>query len=325
MILVTGGAGLLGNELIRQLLDAGKSVRAIYNKTTLQNFDSPNLQQIQCDVLDVIGLENAMQNIEQIYHCAAIVSFNPKHRQKMFKVNVEGTANIVNAALDAGIKKMVHVSSVAALGRIRQDKPIDETMSWTEETSNSKYGQSKFLAEMEVWRGISEGLDAVIINPVIILGAGDWNSGSSQLFKSAYDEFPWYTSGTSGFVDVRDVAKAMQQLMNSEITAQRFIISAQNRSYADIFNMMAKAFGKKPAYKKVTPTLAAIVWRLEAFKSIFTGKAPLLTKETSATGFAKVNFDNSKLLKYLPEFTYRRIEESITDICLSLQQKLNSN
>lgn len=325
MILVTGGAGLLGNELIRQLLDAGKNVRAIYNKTALQNFDSPNLQQFQCDILDVIGLEKAMQDIEQVYHCAAIVTFNPKHRQKMFKVNVEGTANVVNAALDAGIKKMVHVSSVAALGRIRQDKPIDETMNWTEETSNSKYGQSKFLAEMEVWRGISEGLDAVMVNPVIILGAGDWDSGSSQLFKSVYDEFPWYATGTSGFVDVRDVAKAMQQLMNSEINAQRFIVSAQNRSYADVFNLMAKAFGKKPAYKKVTPMLAAIVWRLEACKSFFTGKAPLVTKETSVTALAKVNFDNSKLIKYLPQFTYRPIEESITDICLSLQQKLNSN
>lgn len=325
MILVTGGAGLLGNELIRQLLDAGKNVRAIYNKTALQNFDSPNLQQFQCDILDVIGLEKAMQDIEQVYHCAAMVTFNPKHRQKMFKVNVEGTANVVNAALDAGIKKMVHVSSVAALGRIRQDKPIDETMNWTEETSNSKYGQSKFLAEMEVWRGISEGLDAVMVNPVIILGAGDWDSGSSQLFKSVYDEFPWYATGTSGFVDVRDVAKAMQQLMNSEINAQRFIVSAQNRSYADVFNLMAKAFGKKPAYKKVTPMLAAIVWRLEACKSFFTGKAPLVTKETSVTALAKVNFDNSKLIKYLPQFTYRPIEESITDICLSLQQKLNSN
>lgn len=325
MILVTGGAGLLGNELIRQLLDAGKNVRAIYNKTALQNFDSPNLQQFQCDILDVIGLEKAMHDIEQVYHCAAMVTFNPKHRQKMFKVNVEGTANVVNAALDAGIKKMVHVSSVAALGRIRQDKPIDETMNWTEETSNSKYGQSKFLAEMEVWRGISEGLDAVMVNPVIILGAGDWDSGSSQLFKSVYDEFPWYATGTSGFVDVRDVAKAMQQLMNSEINAQRFIVSAQNRSYADVFNLMAKAFGKKPAYKKVTPMLAAIVWRLEACKSFFTGKAPLVTKETSVTALAKVNFDNSKLIKYLPQFTYRPIEESITDICLSLQQKLNSN
>ncbi|HQW84287.1 MAG TPA: NAD-dependent epimerase/dehydratase family protein [Ferruginibacter sp.] len=325
MILVTGGAGLLGNELIRQLLDAGKNVRAIYNKTALQNFDSINLQQFKCDILDVIDLEKAMQGIEEVYHCAAIVSFNPKQKHKMFKVNVEGTANVVNAALDAGIKKMIYVSSVAALGRIRQDTPINETMNWSEETSNSKYGQSKFLAEMQVWRGISEGLDAVIVNPVIILGAGNWDSGSSQIFKSVYDEFPWYATGTSGFVDVRDVAKVMQQLMNSQVTAQRFIISAENRSYADVCRLMANAFGKKPAYKKVTALLGAIVWRLEAIKSFFTGKAPLVTKETSVTALANVNFDNSKLLRYLPQFTYRSIDESIKDICLALQQKLNSN
>jgi len=232
---------------------------------------------------------------------------------------------VVNIALDAGVKKLVHVSSVAAMGRLREDKPIDETMNWTEETSNSKYGQSKYLAEMQVWRGISEGLDAVIVNPVIILGAGNWDGGSTQLFKSVYDEFPWYATGTSGFVDVRDVAIIMQQLMKSNITAQRFIISAQNKSYAEVFTLIAKAFGKRPPYKKVTPLIAAIVWRLEAIKSFFTGKLPLVTKETSKTALTNANFDNSKLLRYLPGFTYRSIETCIKDTCFSLQQKLNSN
>ena len=325
MILVTGGAGLLGNELIKQLLDAGKEVRAIYNKTPLQNFNSAKLQQVSCNILDVIGLEKAMQGIEEVYHCAGMVTFNPRHRHQMFKVNVEGTANVVNIALDAGVKKLVHVSSVAAMGRLREDKPIDETMNWTEETSNSKYGQSKYLAEMQVWRGISEGLDAVIVNPVIILGAGNWDGGSTQLFKSVYDEFPWYATGTSGFVDVRDVAIIMQQLMKSNITAQRFIISAQNKSYAEVITLIAKAFGKRPPYKKVTPLIAAIVWRLEAIKSFFTGKLPLVTKETSKTALTNANFDNSKLLRYLPGFTYRSIETCIKDTCFSLQQKLNSN
>jgi dihydroflavonol-4-reductase len=174
--------------------------------------------------------------VEQVYHCAAIVTFNSRRRQEMFKINIEGTANVVNAALDAGIKKMVYVSSVAALGRIREEGPINETMNWTEETSNSAYGQSKYLAEMQVWRGIGEGLNAVMVNPVIILGPGDWNSGSSQIFKTAYDEFPWYTDGSTGFVDVRDVAKAMIELMNSNVTAERFILSAENKTYAEVFN-----------------------------------------------------------------------------------------
>ncbi|MEO6540203.1 MAG: NAD-dependent epimerase/dehydratase family protein [Ferruginibacter sp.] len=325
MILVTGGAGLVGRELITQLLREGKPVRALYNKTVLADFSSGDLQQLQCDILDVVGLEEAMKGVEQVYHCAAIITFNKKRKAEMFKINIEGTANVVNAALDAGVKKMVYVSSVAALGRIREDGPINESMNWTEETSNSSYGQSKYLAEMQVWRGIGEGLDAVIVNPVVILGPGDWNSGSSQIFKTVYNEFPWYANGTSGFVDVRDVVSAMIRLMDSNTTAERFILSAETRSFADMFTLIAKAFGKKPPHKKVTPGLAKIVCRLEAIKSFFTGTEPLVTRETALTALAKVDFDNSKLKKFLPGFTYRKIEDSIADTCFILQQKLNSN
>jgi dihydroflavonol-4-reductase len=314
---------LVGKELISQLLQAGKQVRAIYNKTKLPDFQNKNLQQMQCDILDVIGLEEAMKDVEQVYHCAAIITFNPRRKQEMFKINIEGTANVVNAALDAGIKKMVYVSSVAALGRIRQDEPINETMNWTEETSNSAYGQSKYLAEMQVWRGIGEGLNAVMVNPVLILGAGDWNSGSSQIFKTVYDEFPWYTDGSSGFVDVHDVVKAMIRLMDSDFTAERFILSAENRTFVDVFSLIAKAFGKKAPYKKVTPLLAKIVWRLEAIKGFFTGKEPLLTKETAATAMTKARFDNSKLKKFLPDFEYRKIEDTIINTCKVLQQSVN--
>lgn len=323
MVLVTGGAGLLGTTLIQQLLEQGEEVTALYNKTPLANFKSAKLKQVKCDILDVIGLEEAMKGADQVYHCAAIVTFNPKRRKEMFKINIEGTANVVNAALDAGVKKLVYVSSVAALGRIREKEPVNETMNWSEETSNSRYGQSKFLAEMEVWRGIGEGLNALMVNPVIILGPGDWNSGSSHIFKNVYNEFPWYAEGTTGFVDVRDVVKAMIELMNSNISAERFIISAENRSYRDVFNLIANAFNKKPPHKKVTPLLAKIIWRIEALKSYLTGKEPLVTKETAATALAKVNFDNSKLKKFLPGFAYRKIEDSIKDTCLALQQKLN--
>ncbi len=324
MILVTGSAGLLGKELLSQLLAQGKQVRALYNKTPLPDIHNDQLEQIQCNILDVIGLEEAMQGIDQVYHCAAIVTFNPKRKRELYQVNIEGTANVVNVALDAGVKKMVHVSSVAALGRIRENEPINETMNWTEETSNSRYGQSKYLAELEVWRGIGEGLNAVMVNPVMILGAGDWEGGSSRIFKSVYEEFPWYTEGMTGFVDVRDVAKAMIQLMESDISAQRFIISAEDRSFRDMFDLIAKTFGKRPPHKKVTPMLAKLVWRLEKWKSRFNGKEPLITKETAATAMAKVHFDNSKLKKFLPGFSYRPIEETITDTCAAFQQKLNS-
>jgi dihydroflavonol-4-reductase len=323
MVLVTGGAGLVGKELITQLLAKGKQVRAIYNKTMLDEFHSSMVEQLQCNILDVVGLEEAMTGIDEVYHCAAIVTFNPKKKREMFKINVEGTANVVNAALDAGVKKMVYVSSVAALGRIREDEMINETMNWTEETSNSSYGQSKYLAELEVWRGIGEGLNAVMVNPVVILGAGDWNAGSSQIFKNVYKEFPWYSEGTTGFVDVRDVAAAMIQLMEADISAQRFILSAENRSFHDLLHLVANAFGKKPPHKKVTPLIAKVVWRLEALKSKFTGEDPLVTKETAKTALAKVNFDNGKIKKFLPQFNYRTIEDTVSDTCALFQQKLN--
>lgn len=325
MILVTGGAGLLGSELIQQLLARGSQVRAIYNKTLLPHFPANQPEQFQCNILDVMGLEEAMQDVEEVYHCAAIVSFDPSAKEELFKVNIEGTANVVNAALATGVKKLVHVSSVAALGRIRENETIDETMNWTEETSNSNYGKSKYLGELEVWRGIGEGLNAVIVNPVIILGEGDWNAGSSQLFKSLYDEFPWYTNGITGFVDARDVAKAMIALMESDISSERFIISAENKTYQDLFNLIATAFGKKLPYKKVTPFIAGVVWRLEAMKSRFTGKKPLITKESAGTALASVHFENSKLLDWLPGFQYRTVEETIKDICKRMKLKLTSH
>ena len=323
MILVTGGAGLLGTEVITQLLQQGKQVKAIYNKTALATFNSNNLIQEQVDILDVVALENCMQDITTIYHCAALVSFLPGEEQKLFKINVEGTANIVNAALCAGVKKIVHVSSVAALGRMRENEIINESMQWSPATSNSKYGHSKYLGEIEMWRGVAEGLNAVVVNPVIILGPADWNESSTRIFKTVYEEFPWYTEGSTGFVDVRDVAAAMIALMDSEITGERFIISAENVTYQYLFNMIAKAFNKRPPHKKVTPLIAKWVWRMQAIKSKFTHTAPLVTKETAATALAKVNFDNSKLFKFLPDFKYHTLQDTVTYTCNALQQKIN--
>jgi nucleoside-diphosphate-sugar epimerase len=326
MILVTGGSGLLGEEVITQLLAQGKRVTAIYNKTALPSFNSALLTQVHCNILDVTGLEELMQqDITQVYHCAAIVTFNPRRKRELFKINIEGTANIVNAALNAGVNKMVYVSSVAALGRKIGSEMINETMPWTEENSTSSYGQSKYMAELEVWRGIAEGLNAVVVNPTIILGAGDWESGSSQIFKTAYDEFPWYTGGINGFVDVRDVAAVMLQLMDSNITAERFIVSAANKTYQEIFNLIAAAFHKKQPHKKVTPFIAKMVWRMEALKSRITGKDPLLTKETAASALSQERYDNSKLKSYLPHFNYRSIESTIIETSTALQQKLNNH
>jgi dihydroflavonol-4-reductase len=172
---------------------------------------------------------------------------------------------------------------------------------------------------LEVWRGIGEGLQGVIVNPALILGVADWETGSSKLFKSAYDEFPWYTEGMSGFVDVRDVVRAMIMLMNSSVSSERFILSAENRKYKDIFGLMAAEFGKRPPHKKVNGFLAGVVWRLEWLKSMMSHKEPMLTKETAITGRAKVEFNNSKLKKFFPAFAYRPIEDSIKEYCRELK------
>ena len=320
MILVTGATGLVGSHLIKALVAQGKSVRALYRSEIPSSHELNNVDWFNADILDIVALEEAMIGITQVYHCAAIVSFTATNKKSLHHTNIEGTANIVNACLNANIEKLLFVSSVAALGRIREDQAINETMNWTEETSNSEYGKSKYLAEIEVWRGMGEGLKVVVVNPVIILGASDWSKGSTAIFKSAYDEFPWYTEGSSGFVDVLDVVEAMILLMESSICDQRFILSGENLPYRDIFTMIANAFHKKAPHKKVTALLAEIVWRFEGIKGRITGKSPLLTKETSITARATVYFDNSKLLKALPQFQYRNMQTSINRICSELKK-----
>lgn len=319
-ILVTGASGLVGLELVKQLLDKGYSVIAIYNSTPVL-LRHVNLEIQQIDILDVVALHDLMESVSHVYHCAGFVSFDKNDRDALFKVNIDGTANIVNACIDCGVEKLVHVSSVSALGRIRQGEILNEKMYWTEETSNSLYGKSKYLGELEVWRGIGEGLNAVIVNPSIIFGGDDWDSGSSSIFKTAFNEFPWYTEGVSGFVDVSDVAQVMILLMEREISNQRFILNGDNVSYRDIFTMIAINFHKKPPHKKVTPLLSEIVWRMEGLKSFFTGKKHLLTKETAHTAQTKVYFDNSKILKALPGFQFAKIEETIARTCALMKDK----
>jgi len=323
MILVTGASGLVGSHLVAQLIRNGKKVKALYRSVIPAIEAADQVEWVKGDILDVEALAEAMTDVQQVYHCAAMVSFNPKKKAIMHKTNIEGTANVVNACLDAGVQKLLFVSSVAALGRIRENTPINESMNWSEESSNSEYGKSKYFSELEVWRGIGEGLTAVIVNPTIILGSGDWDNGSSALFKSAYDEFPWFTEGTSGFVDVLDVVRAMILLMENNISSERFILSGWNLPYKEVFTQMANYFHKKPPHRKVTPWLAAIVWRLEAVKAMFTGKDPLLTKETAKTAAAKVNFDNRKITRYFLNFEYTPINKSLERICVELTKKHN--
>ncbi|MBX3254370.1 MAG: NAD-dependent epimerase/dehydratase family protein [Chitinophagaceae bacterium] len=320
MIFVTGGTGLLGSYLLRALVAQGKTVSALYRTAIPDAGYAKSVRWIKGDVLDTVILEEAMAQAQEVYHCAAVVSFNPARKYEMLKINAEGTANVVNAALHTGIRKMLHVGSVSALGRSKEGIPISENDPWNEEDkNNSNYGRSKYFAELEVWRGVSEGLNAVIINPSTILGVSNWNEGSSALFKKAWQEFAWYTEGAGGFVDVEDVTQAMIQLMESDITGEKFIVSAENRPFKSVFTLMATAYGKKPPYKKAPALVIRMLCLLEKWRCALTNKEPLITRETAISARRKTEYDNSKLLKYLPGFTYTPLDQAIAAHCATYQ------
>jgi nucleoside-diphosphate-sugar epimerase len=240
----------------------------------------------------------------------------------MYKVNVEGTANVVNAAIDQKIPRLLHVSSVAALGRKTKSELVTEERKWEEDKNNTHYAISKHKAELEVWRGFAEGLDGVIINPSTILGFGDWHSSSCAIFRSAYKEFSWYTKGINGFVGVEDVAEAAVQLWQSDISEKKFIVNTDNISFQHLFNTIAKEFKKKEPNREATTALAELAWRMEAVKAFFMGKKPLLTRETAKVARNRTRFDNTALVKALPGFNYEPLEKVIKNACEKYLQAL---
>jgi nucleoside-diphosphate-sugar epimerase len=256
-----------------------------------------------------------MEGVDTIIHSAAIVSFTKKEQKQMYKVNAGGTANVVNIALEKNIKRLVHISSIAALGRKAEGGHVNEEKKWEESKVNTHYAKSKYKAELEVWRGISEGLNAVILNPSTILGYGDWNTGSSAIFKKVYDEFRWFTPGVNGFVDVEDVAAAAVLLMESDISEERFIINGDNWPFRKLMDTMAASFGKKKPVRQTTPFLLGIAWRVEKLRSIFTGKNPILTKESAKVAHSKTYFENTKFLKAFPQFSFTPLEQTIQKAC----------
>jgi nucleoside-diphosphate-sugar epimerase len=318
-IFITGGTGFLGAYIIKELSREDFTIRALRRTDQLPSFLPKEIFErvhwVEGDLFDVVTLEECMKDVDIVIHAAALVSFNKKERDLLYKTNVEGTANVVNAAIEAGVKRMVHVSSVAALGRTSEGEEVDEEKKWVDASSNTHYAVSKYRGEMEVWRGMGEGLDVVIVNPSTILGYGNWQQSSSALFKNAYNEFPWYTEGINGFVDVEDVARATVQLMKSTISNQRFLINGENWSFRNLFNAIADGFGKKRPHLKATPLMGAIAWRLEAVKSLFTGQKPLLTKETAKVAQTATYFNHNKLLKALPEFRFTPLKECIDKTC----------
>ena len=331
MIFVSGGTGLVGAHLLYDLVSAGKTVKALKRPTSkvdwikkIFSYYSPAYEQlfdqiiwVEGDLLDYFCLEDALEGVHTIYHCAAMVSFHGDDHDAMMTNNVKGTANLIDAAIHNKVSRFCHVSSIAALGKTQDGSEINEETYWTPSKRKSGYSLSKFFSEMEVWRGIEEGLDAVIVNPSIIIGPGNWDIGSPKLFQSIFKGLKYYTKGITGFVDVRDVVKAMTLLAEDPnfetIKNQRFILNAGNISYQDFFNRIADALNRPRPKNFASDMKLRIAWQMAQTASFFTGKRPVITRETVSGTNLNNNYSGDKIVKSIG-FQYRDLNQSIKDI-----------
>ena len=328
MILLTGATGLLGSHIAYELLQQGKKIRALKRKDsnstliekifsfyTNEHIELLNaIEWVEGDVLDLGSLEDAMVGITHVYHCAAMVSFLPKEKDKMMQVNIEGTANVVNAAMHAGVKKLCHISSIAALGSTIDGSMITEETWWKNNPSNSYYAISKYGAEREVWRAAEEGLNVVIVNPSFIIGPGDTSKSSSEAFGILRKGASWYTNGVNGYVDVRDVAHAAIKLIESDVLNQRFILNAANLSYRSFFDKVLVQLNKPKTKREAGKFLLALAWRIEKLLAAIAGRNPIITKEKVGYALQISQYDGSKIQKTI-NFNYRNIDTSIMEIC----------
>ena len=332
MILVTGGTGLVGAHLLYHLVKNDEKIRAIYRseekiKAVEKVFsyyteDTSLVSKIEwfkADITEVPAMIPAFIGIEKVYHCAAFISFNPRDYREMRKVNIHGTAIIVNLSIDAKIKKLCFVGSIASVGDAINGKLITEENEWNKELNNSGYSITKFGGEMEVWRASQEEVDVVIVNPGVILGAGFWFAGSGKLFSKVYNGLKYYTEGITGFVGVKDVVKAMILLMNSDVKNERFILVSENRTYKDILFLIADSFGVKKASKKIKIWQTAIFWRVSSILSFFTNKEPLLSKYSAKSAHEISKYSSEKIEKTL-DFKFEKIANVIKDVCNNYKQ-----
>ncbi len=314
-ILVTGATGFVGSYLVRLLVQKGYAVRAIRRAGSpmdLVREVAGQVEWVEADVTDVVALEAAFAGITQVFHCAAMVSFHPKDVRRMRQINVEGTANMVNLALDFGVQHFVHVSSIAAFGRSKERPLLDENSKWIQSRGNSQYAISKYLSEQEVWRAHAEGLPVAIVNPSVIFGSGFWNVSTGRVFTQVYQGLKFWSVGHTGIVDVRDVAQFMLLAMEKKINGERFILNAQNIGFRELFFKVADALGAKRPFIKVTPLLAEIGWRVEWLKEKLLGTEPIVTRESARASISSFQYANAKSLT-VAGFSYRPIDQIIRE------------
>jgi nucleoside-diphosphate-sugar epimerase len=316
---VTGGTGFVGAYLLRRLLDDPQytTIRAIRRASSSMDLVADIADKIawhEGDILDTFSLEDAMQGADHVYHAAAHISFVPKEREKMLKINIEGTANVVNTALYCQIKRFGYISSIAALGRNKDTPLIDENNKWQADPLNSNYAISKFYAEQEVWRGAAEGLSVVIVNPSIILGSGDWRSSSPSLFQQIATGLKFFPVGKTGFIDVRDVAKALHLAVNTaSVEGERFVLNSENWSYQRLFNAMADALNTQRPSIAVSPLIRELAWRAYWLIGFITGKKGIVSREPLLNSSHDFEYLNNKFLTQFPDYQFISIEKSIAE------------
>ena len=328
MIAVSGATGFLGAHVVCRLLKAGKKLRAFKRaNSSLQEFDfiykiyfgkeanfqnQPNLIWVEADINDIPSLEEVLEGVESVYHCAATVSFLQSEADLMTQVNVVGTANMVNISLIKGVKVFCHVSSIAALGRKKSGDTMDENSKWENSKLNSNYAISKYKAEMEVWRGSEEGLKVCIVNPGMIIGRGYYTKGALSLIGAAHKGMPFYTEGVNGYVDAEDVAEVMYRLVEEKKYGQRYVLVSENMSNRDLFNFLSEKFGKPKPKIKITRLLAEIAWRFYAIKRLFNPKGLPLTKETARSSLNRSYYNSTKVQTEL-NFSFKPVQQTLQE------------
>ncbi len=313
MVLVTGGTGLVGAHLTLHLIENGENVRAIYrNLESIQKTKNlfslyqkealfEKIDWIQADIIDVPSLELAFENVDYVYHCAALISFDPKDEDALRKTNIEGTANIVNFCVAKTVKKLCFVSTIAALGDLKEhEKIITEESEWNPEKPHSDYAISKYGAEMEIWRGQQEGLESVIINPGVIIGPGFWEQGSGKLFKSVANGLSFYTKGITGFIAVPDVVQIAVKLMKSKHSNDRFTLIAENITFRELLDTIADSLNVKRPSLHASPLLVNVTYRIDWFISNVFGLKRRLDLATAKASYSKKWYSNEKIKNALP-------------------------
>ena len=314
MIAVTGASGLLGSFVVKRLLQEGHEVTGISRNGLQESFQHAKLNWQIADVQDPVALSQCLAGANAVIHAAASVSFNPRKRNEIFDINVTGTKNVVDTCLTLGIPKLVHVSSVAALGRKKSDETIYENAQWTDGPLNSDYAKSKYLAELEVCRGTEEGLECSIINPSFILAPVDWNRSSAKIFQYVWSERTFFPPGVANYVDVEDVTTMIFRLLNGNFNGERFIASAGSIPYQQFFAEIATRLDKKAPTVEVPLVLLPLLARLEELKSWMMGQEPTISRESIKSAKAKSVYSNKKAQEKLG-IQFKTLAETLDSCC----------